>query len=227
MKTDFRFDLGNYDVLHRFGLGFNAQLATGDDIQLRVTDIIGDPFETEDFVEALKDNPTKNVHLEINTPGGSVVEAARMFAAMVEHPGQITGQITGQAASAGMILACGCDRITANESSSVMVHPANISVLWADASLLEMALEMVNQGTEQIIDLMAIRTGMPRDEMESLVMAKNGQGTRLTAKKAYEMKMVDEVIPTPKRGTKAEVPASLRAQATVMARARAHAAARG
>ena len=209
-KSDFRFELANYSGKGEF-VGMGAKLEVGDDLRLYVTDDI-EFVGVDDLVRELRENDAEPAVVEVNSLGGAVHMAMQLFNAMVDRPGQTEVHITGIAASSGVIIASAGDRIIAHENTSVMVHPANVSVLWADASLLEFALEMVNKGTDQIIDLLAARSGQKTEKIYDLVWDKNGQGTTLTAKEALDLGLVDEVRETPTKNRN-QVPESVLAQA--------------
>ena len=197
LKNQFTFEVIEHDRLPDPPMNL---VETDAGLRLFITDVIGDDMATQDIVSAIRSNPTADIEVEINTPGGSVPHAMSIFNAMVEHEGNITTQITGQAASAGMIVASGGDRVIANETASVMLHPANLiflALLPDDRDFIDFANEAIDKASDQIRDMLATRSGQTPKAIEDLMQAKNGKGTTLTATEAFDLGLVDEVRETP------------------------------
>lgn len=196
-RTKFRYSIGNVDSVQVVPI--HGRLDAENGLRLYVDDMIGDPLDTQLFVRTLRENADEDIDVEINSIGGSVVAATQMFNAMSDHRGTVTAYITGEASSAAMTVACAADKVVAYENSTVFVHPANVSVLWAAEPELQMAIEMVQKATIQTIDMLTARSGQEREVIESLVNAKSGMGTTLTAAEAQEYGLVDEVKPIPRK----------------------------
>jgi len=209
LLNGFRFDVeATNEVETLFPLSVNCD---EDLIRMSVTSQIDDPDEASDFVSMLRNNPESDVDIEINSRGGSVDKAMGMFNAMSEHPGTVTARITGIAASSGLLVAQGADRVIINENAQIMMHPAsalallNVKGLTDDAQgVMDFLREMADKGTHQIIDLLARRSGQPREDVENLVTAKGGMGTTLTGAEAVDMGFADEMVEMVQRGEKQE-----------------------
>jgi ATP-dependent protease ClpP protease subunit len=179
----------------------------GDMLRLFFTRDIQDIDEAADVVEVLRNNPDIPVDMEINSRGGSADLATGMFNALMDHAGEVTARITGQAASAAMFLSQAADRILINENARMMVHPGSVLVVQSQEfgkaqeahDLVDFVDELIQKGTEQIIDMLAKRSGMTRGKVENLVTAKGGLGTTLSAKEAVKMGFADEIIETTAR----------------------------
>lgn len=94
------------------------------------------------FVQTLK-GMIGDVHLRINSPGGSVFAARAMVQAMREHAGQVIAHVDGVAASAATFITSGADRTIMAPGAMLMVHKAwslafgNADDFLATASLLD------------------------------------------------------------------------------------------
>ncbi|WP_170107472.1 head maturation protease, ClpP-related [Photobacterium indicum] len=99
--------------------------------------------DPETFVNAVRGIDAKNIHLRINSPGGSVFAARTMEQALREHKATVTVHIDGLAASAASFLAMAGDEIIIGEGAMMMIHKAwtvswgNADDLLAEAALLE------------------------------------------------------------------------------------------
>ncbi len=99
--------------------------------------------DPETFVNAVRGIDAKNIHLRINSPGGSVFAARTMEQALREHKATVTVHIDGLAASAASFLAMAGDEIIIGEGAMMMIHKAwtvswgNADDLLAEATLLE------------------------------------------------------------------------------------------
>lgn len=62
------------------------------------------------------------VEIEINSPGGSVIQGIEMANAIKNHRGKVVAHVTGIAASMASVIACACDEIEMEEASFLMMH---------------------------------------------------------------------------------------------------------
>lgn len=172
-----------------------------DVLRLMIAGVVSDVRASSEFVAALRDDPEADVDLEINSPGGSFDQGMQLFNALAEHRGNTVARITGMAASTAFTIACGCDTIKANENAQVMIHPAHTVGLLEFRGLdqtgkdtADFLQEMADKGTDQLIDLLANRSGQTSDECKKLVTARSGNGTAMTAREAHDLGFVDEII---------------------------------
>ncbi len=99
--------------------------------------------DPETFVKAVRGIDAQNIHLRINSPGGSVFAARTMEQALREHKATVTVHIDGLAASAASFLAMAGDEIIMSDGAMMMIHKAwtvswgNADDLLAEATLLE------------------------------------------------------------------------------------------
>lgn len=64
----------------------------------------------------------EEAEIEINSPGGSVVQGIEMANAIKNSKAKIVAHVTGIAASMASVIACACDRIEMEEASFMMIH---------------------------------------------------------------------------------------------------------
>jgi ATP-dependent protease ClpP protease subunit len=157
----------------------------------------GDGITSAELVPHIRNAASQGIdriRFEIDSPGGSVPDAMAIFNAIQDFPGETLVDITGQASSAGGIIAAAGDQVNIRENASFFAHPANVSVFGANAGMLELALEFVTKGTDQIVSLLAKRSGQTQKAVRELVESKNGNGTQMTGAEAVEFGFADELI---------------------------------
>lgn len=64
----------------------------------------------------------EEAEIEINSPGGSVVQGIEMANAIKNSKAKIVAHVTGIAASMASVIACACDKIEMEEASFMMIH---------------------------------------------------------------------------------------------------------
>lgn len=64
----------------------------------------------------------EEAEIEINSPGGSVVQGIEMANAIKNSKAKIVAHVTGIAASMASVIACACHRIEMEEASFMMIH---------------------------------------------------------------------------------------------------------
>lgn len=130
------------------------------------------------FISAIKDISAEEIHVRINSPGGSVFAARAMEQAVREHPARIVMHIDGVAASAASFLAMAGDEIVMAPGAMLMIHKAwtvamgNSDDLVSTADLLEKidgtlaATYAQRTGTdkEAIIEMMGAETWFTAEE---------------------------------------------------------------
>lgn len=164
--------------------------------------IDGEGMTSADVVPRIQSAADKGIdwlHFDINSPGGSVSHAMSIFNAAQEFRGKKTVDITGVAGSAAGVLAMIGDNVRINENAQFFMHPANVSLAYANAGLLKLGLEMVEKGTDQIIDLFSARSGKDRETVRNWLFANDAHGTIFTGRESVENGLCDEMIPVKPR----------------------------
>lgn len=80
------------------------------------------PAVAREISAALLVDPTADVVLRINSPGGNVTDGYAIANALRSHPGKKTAVVEGLCASAATFPACACDEIHMHAESFFMIH---------------------------------------------------------------------------------------------------------
>ena len=150
-----------------------------------------------ELYEYCVDHGIKKIHLEIQSPGGSVVEAWRIIGLMQKYRQnygiETTTECLGFAASAGAIILISGDYRVASPRAMLMLHE-----LWS-LSFIKLATPSKTQDDARnmeiwqsnINDWLAEKSGMTADEIAELIKHKDWW---LTGQESFEKGFVDKLI---------------------------------
>ncbi len=141
------------------------------------------------FLEA--ENPKKEIAMYINSPGGVVTSGLAIYDTMQFIKPPVSTTVIGQAASMGsLLLAAGeAGMRFALPNARIMVHQPSGGVQGQAADIERHAKEILEL-RDRLNRIYHKHTGMPLKQIEELL----DRDTFLTAEKAKELKLVDEVI---------------------------------
>jgi ATP-dependent protease ClpP protease subunit len=111
-------------------------------MKIRLDGVIGCEITAADFKKKLPENG-EAVEIEINSPGGDVVEAFAVYNAIKSYKGEVTAIVDALAASAAAYLILGADKIKIYANSVIMIHRSwcftigNAPKLREDAAILD------------------------------------------------------------------------------------------
>ena len=133
----------------------------------------------------------------LNSPGGDVVAAARIYNMLLDYPGQVRVNIDGIAASAASVIAMAASRVAMSPVSMLMIHnPATLAM--GDKTELSRALDMLESVKDSIINAYQLKTGLSRAKLSKLMDAE----TWMDATAAIDLGFADEIL----TGKRAPVP---------------------
>jgi ATP-dependent protease ClpP protease subunit len=119
------------------------------------------------------DDALESVEVEINSPGGSVMEGQRIYNAlrgMSARGVAITTTVNGRAASMGSVIMLAGDTRQMTRGSRIMIHEASM-VSWGDARTLRKNADLLEGISSEIATLYSDRTGGDKDEIRQLMYA--------------------------------------------------------
>lgn len=138
------------------------------------------------------DEALESVEVEINSPGGSVLEGQRIYNAlrgMSARGVAITTTVNGLAASMGSVILMAGDTRQMTRGSRIMIHEASM-VSWGDARTLRKNADLLEGISAEIATLYSDRTGGDEKEIRQLMYAE----TWMDADKAKALGFVSEII---------------------------------
>ena len=141
------------------------------------------------FLES--ENPDKDIHFYINSPGGSIAAGMAIYDTMQFIKPDISTQCVGMAASMGaFLLAAGAKgKRFALPNSTVMIHQP-LGGFQGQASDIEIHARYILALRERLNRLMALHTGKTVEE----VARETERDNFLTAEEALAFGMIDQVL---------------------------------
>ncbi len=140
------------------------------------------------FIDAIKDIDAEEIHIRINSPGGSVFAARAMEQAIREHKARIVVHVDGVAASAASFLAMAGDEIIMAPGAMMMIHKA-WTVSMGNADDLMATADLLDKIDGTLAATYAQRTGMDSADVTEMMAAE----TWFTAEEAVAAGFADSV----------------------------------
>ena len=136
-------------------------------------------------------DPTKDISLYINSPGGSVTAGMSIFDTMQYIKCDVSTICMGMAASMGaFLLAAGTKgKRLSLPNSEIMIHQP-LGGAKGQATEIEIAAKHILQTKKKLNTILAERTGQPYDR----VVADTERDNWMTAQEAMEYGLIDKVI---------------------------------
>jgi len=141
------------------------------------------------FLES--ENPDKDIHLYINSPGGSVTAGLSIYDTMQFIKPDVSTLCIGQAASMGALLLCGgaAGKRYCLPHSRMMIHQP-LAGYQGQATDLEIHTKEVLRARERLNTIMAKHTGQPMDKIE----ADTDRDFFMGGDEAVQYSLIDEVL---------------------------------
>lgn len=144
-------------------------------------------------------DPTKDIHIYVNTPGGTVHAGLGIYDTMQYISCDIATICTGMAASMGAILlAAGSKgKRSALKHSRIMIHQP-MGGVQGQAVDIEITAREILKLRNELYNILSEHTGVPFKKIEK----DSDRDYWMTAEEAREYGMIDEVLFPPERKTK-------------------------
>ena len=158
----------------------------------------GDEITPESLHEALygKENRlADDVHIRLNSYGGSCNAAVRMFDDVRAYPGSVRITVSGTAASAATVLAMAADRLEMTPGSLWMIHDPSV-VAWGNERELMDSIRLLQACKESILNVYQRRCRQSRQEVAAMMSATSW----MDAQSALQYGFIDAVAEDGKPG---------------------------
>jgi len=141
------------------------------------------------FLES--ENPDKDIHLYINSPGGSVTAGMAIYDTMQFIKPDVSTMCIGQAASMGaLLLAGGAEgKRLCLPNSRMMIHQP-LGGYQGQATDIEIHAKEILDMKQRLNEIMAYHTGRPLEEVEK----DTDRDNFLTSDQAVEYGLIDKVV---------------------------------
>lgn len=145
--------------------------ADEDETTITIYDVIGEDYWTGEGVTpkrisaALRKIGSRDVTVNINSPGGNFFDGVAIFNLLKEHPANVTVRVMGLAASAASVIAMAGDDIEIAETGFLMVHNA-WAIIIGNRHDLESEIATLEGFDNTMADLYAKRSGAEVEEAQ-------------------------------------------------------------
>jgi ATP-dependent Clp protease protease subunit len=159
----------------------------------------GDEITPDSLHETLYEPGTdqsEDVHIRLNSYGGSCNAAVRMHDDLVAYPGKISITISGTAASAATVLAMAADTLEMTPGSLFMIHDPIVAAIGNEADLMD-AIKLLRACKDSIINVYATRTLAGRDQIAQMMK----ETTWMDAEAALAYGFIDRIAAPSAFGT--------------------------
>lgn len=156
----------------------------------------GDEITPESLHEALygADNQhTDDVHIRLNSYGGSCNAATRMFDDIRAYPGNVWITVSGTAASAATVLSMAADKLEMTPGSLWMIHDPSV-LAWGNERDLMDSINLLKACKESILNMYARRCRWNRIDVATMMTAT----TWMDAQSALSYGFIDAIADTAK-----------------------------
>jgi HK97 family phage major capsid protein len=176
-----------------------AKAAPPKEVVIEMFDAIGAGFFSEGVTAkavsaALREAGRRPVTVQINSPGGDLMEGVAIYNLLRDHPERVTVRVVGMAASAASVIAMAGDSIDMDQTSWQMIHSPWGMVI-GDARELKEFADLLSRYEQTVAELYAARTGREAKDIIRMMKAE----TWMDSAQAVEEKFADRVIPNEPR----------------------------
>lgn len=153
--------------------------------------LFGDEMTPQSVHDALygeKGDLTDDVHITLNSYGGSVNAATQIHDAISAYPGKVHITISGTAASAAVGLVMAADELDMTAGSMMMIHDP-VAMAYGNARDMQSMIETLNTAKDSILNVYEGRIKITRDKAAELMSAE----TWMDSKTALEYGFIDGI----------------------------------
>jgi len=126
------------------------------------------PDSLHETLYGVDNNQTDDVHIRLNSYGGSCNAAVRMHDDIVAYPGMVSITVSGTAASAATVLAMAADRLEMTSGSLWMIHDPSLIAFGNERDLTD-AINLLRACKDSIINVYAKRCRLGRDNIADMM----------------------------------------------------------
>lgn len=162
-------------------------------MKIEINDEIGFWGVNHQEFKAQLEGFTGDITLEIASPGGDIAHALPIYNTIKSHPGRVTANIYGDAASAATFIALAADKVNMVDNAFYLIHNVWTMVVGDENDLVD-AAEELKKFNNVIKDIYKKETGLSKKEITNMM----NEGAWWTAKEAKANGFVDEVLPPAK-----------------------------
>lgn len=140
------------------------------------------------FAEQLNAIEADEIHLRINSPGGSVFDGQAMITAMRQHSANVVAHVDGIAASMAAMIAVSADEACMADGAFMMIHDP-WSIVIGPSSEMRREANLLDKIGDSLANQLARKSGAELDVVKGLM----ADETWFTADEAVEQGLADRM----------------------------------
>lgn len=144
------------------------------------------PEAVRDLLNAGEGDPMEDLHITLNSYGGSCNAATQIHDMLCNYPGRVELTVSGTAASAATVVAMAADELRMTAGSLFMIHDPICFAMGNERDMLD-AVNTLRAHKEAIINTYQVRCRQGRDEISRLM----SEETWMDSKEALERGFID------------------------------------
>ena len=152
----------------------------------------GDEITPESLHESLYGTGNEyadDVHIRLNSYGGSCNAATRMYDDIRAYPGKVLLTVSGTAASAATVLSMAANKLEMTPGSLWMIHDPS-TVAWGNERDLMGAIDLLRACKESILNVYGKRCRKKREDVAAMMTAT----TWMDAQSALDNGFIDSIV---------------------------------
>lgn len=144
--------------------------------------------EASDFVHALNEVDSPEIHLHVNSPGGEIFDGLAIYHALVDHESKVTAYVDALAASAASFIIQGADEVVMMRNSQMMIHDGS-GMCMGNADDMRQTADTLDRLSDNIADIYSQSAGSNVEYWRSLMR----EETWFSANEAVTYGLADKV----------------------------------
>ena len=180
----------------------------------------GDEITPESLHESLygaNDDHSDDVHIRLNSYGGSCNAAVRMFDDIRAYPGSVRITVSGTAASAATMLCMAADRLEMTPGSLFMIHDPSMMAFGNERDLTD-SINLLRACKESILNMYERRVRISRNDTADMMTATTWMDARTALANGFIDGTAEDIAPiSPENRAKPHVVDRKEAQVKVQA----------
>jgi len=180
------------------GFTFSPRADASAPATLMIYGIIGgggffsDGIAATDVAGALKQIGPGPINVKLNSPGGDVFDGVAIHSLLAAHPGLVTVDVDGLAASAASFIMLAGDHIRGPKNSFVMLHDA-MTAPYGNSATLRSAADLLDKVSGSMAEMYADRAGEDAAFWRDVMTVNGEDGTWYTGSEAFDAGLYDSV----------------------------------
>jgi ATP-dependent Clp protease protease subunit len=179
-RPDYRVSAPTATAMNRWEPSLRLAASAEEEGTISILDVIGEDWDgggvtARRVAAALRSIGDRDVRVAINSPGGDYFEGMAIYNMLRAHPGRVTVQVFGMAASAASLIAMAADELLIGRAAFLMIHNTWVVGI-GDRHGLRAVSDWLEPFDAAAAEVYAARTGQPVESLAQMMDAETWMG---------------------------------------------------